>query len=111
MEKTHLYHGVPISCTIFSVRAKHAKNKLGLLVCACGRTTPHFDKNTGCRLRTEYLNRYSSMGGGGELTGGECKGKAVPQGSRRLRPPDFLTSAHEGGRLSASRTGRLYPQD
>jgi hypothetical protein len=22
-----------------------------------------------------------------------------PQGSRRLRPPDFLTSAHEGGRL------------
>jgi hypothetical protein len=36
------------------------------------------------------------------------KGKAVPlqawtdpQGPRRLKPPDFLTSAHEGGRLSA----------
>jgi hypothetical protein len=34
------------------------------------------------------------------------KGKAVPlqawtgpQGSRRLRPPDFLTSAHEGGKI------------
>jgi hypothetical protein len=36
----------------------------------------------------------------------KVKAKAVPlqawrgpQGSRRLRPPDFLTSAHEGGRL------------
>jgi hypothetical protein len=45
-------------------------------------------------------------------------GKAVPlqawtgpQGSRRLRPPDLLTSAQEGGRLSALRTGRLYTQD
>ena len=52
------------------------QNKLGVLVyvcvcvCvfACGRAAPHFDKNTGCRLRTEYMSLYSSVGA---LTGRE----------------------------------------
>jgi hypothetical protein len=32
-----------------------------------------------------------------------------PEGSRKLRLPDFVTTAQYGGRLSALRTGRLYP--
>ena len=45
-------------------------------------------------------------------------GKAVPlqawtgpEGSRKLRFPDFMTTAQDGGRLSALHTSRLYPQE
>jgi len=49
---------------------------------------------------------------------GKGKGISVPlqawtntEGSRKLRLPDFVTTAQDVGRLSALRTGRLYPQE
>jgi len=46
------------------------------------------------------------------------KGKSVPlqawrcpEGSRKLRFPDFVTKAQDGDRLPALRNGRLYPQE
>ena len=35
----------------------------------------------------------------------------APERSRKLRLPDFVTTAQDGGRLSALRTSRLYPQE
>jgi len=34
-----------------------------------------------------------------------------PEGSRKLRFPDFVKKAQDGERLSALHTGRLYPQE
>jgi len=48
----------------------------------------------------------------------KSKSKAVPlqawsnpEISRKLRFPDFVTTAQDGGRLSALCTGCLYPQE
>ena len=39
------------------------------------------------------------------------KVRRVPEVSRKLRFLDYVTMAQGGGRLSALRTGRFYPQE
>ena len=38
-------------------------------------------------------------------------GVTGPEGSRKLMFPDYVTTAQDGGRLSAVPTGRHYPQE
>jgi len=76
------------------------------------RMTPWYIVRPSGMLHTsEYRYRY-------KLHASVKKGKAVPlqacsgpEGSRNLRFPDFVTTAQDGGRLSALRTGHLYFQE
>jgi len=47
----------------------------------------------------------------GKVKAVQLQGWAGPEGSKKLRLPDFVTTAQDGGRLSALRTCSLYPQE
>jgi len=64
-----------------------------------------------------YLEPYTIDAVSCSRENGKCKGKAVPlqagtgpEGSMKLRLPDFMITAQDGGRLSALRTGCLTPR-
>jgi hypothetical protein len=51
---------------------------------------------------TKYINKGKTV---------PLQAQRGPEGSRKLSFPDFVTTAQDGGRLSALRTGRLYSQE
>ena len=62
-----------------------------------------------------FLYLFPNKGKGVKV---KVKGKSVPlqartdpEGSSKLRFPDFVTMLQDGGRLSALHTGHLYPQE
>jgi len=55
------------------------------------------------------LYSYNTMQGKGKGKSAPLPARRGPECSRKLRFPDIETTAQAGGRLSALRTGRLYP--
>jgi hypothetical protein len=63
-------------------------------------------------IYTDLVSSYTVKGKGKSKGKGEAvqlQAWSGPEGSRKIRFPDFVTTAQYGGRLSALRTGRLYP--
>ena len=95
---------------MFAFRDK-AKQPLGLLNFPVVGGRSSLEK---CRYNSTRLHGVSDQ----EAVICTVKGKGDPlqawtgpEGSRRLRLPYFVTTAQDGSRLSALRTGRLYPQE
>jgi len=81
------------------------------IIAVCSQIhTKHINKQ--CGQKVEFLNVKLAV----HIV--TTKGKEVPlqvwsgpEGSKKLRFPDFMTTALEGGKVVSLRTGRIYPQE
>ena len=64
------------------------------------RTPPH---------ETAHVSHFPKMYVVEAIKAIPLQARSGPEGPRKLRFPDFVTTVQDGGRLSALRTGRLYP--
>ena len=90
-------------------------------VASASRPSPDTNNSTHCEYPNPVCKTHDTSRSNDSREGDAnclCKCKAAPlqawtgpEGSRKLRFPDFVTTAQDGDRLSALRTGHLYPQE
>ena len=81
---------------------------LWLLHLACQWSIYHGRKKHYVKDAVSLVRLYGKGKGKGKAD--PLQARRGPEGSRKLRFPDFVTTAQDGGRLSALRTGRLTPR-
>jgi len=76
----------------------------------CVRWKTHDDGQRNCPKHVEFYskNKFEELV---HLKAVPLQARRGPEGFRKLRFPDFVTTAQDGGRLSALSTGSLYSQE
>ena len=78
---------------------------------SCPRNVGKNITTTSCAVTRKSAVRFISNSKKLKVKQSRYRPGVAPEGSRKLSLSVFVTTAQDGGRLSALRTGRLYPQE